>query len=141
MKLEVGVKALIVNRAGKYLFLRKTTPFNATGDKVTIPGGRINNDENVIDGLKREIYEETGLEIDGNPELLYVQDIYHHDNTVHTVRLTFVVNTSGEISLDKGPDNEHKNYMWLDLDEVNKDEIDRYLLPVFEKLNNRNNSS
>ena len=72
MELQVGVKILLENREGKFLVLFRT------GGKSywDMPGGRINPGTPLIDNLKREVIEETGLKIKGIPELITVQDLF-----------------------------------------------------------------
>ncbi len=56
---EPTVGALIFNPQGK-LFLVKSYKW---GNKYTIPGGHIELGENIKQALKREIKEETGMDI------------------------------------------------------------------------------
>lgn len=50
---HLGAKALIQNRKGELLLLKRTA--------WDLPGGRIQRNESLEQALKREIYEETGL--------------------------------------------------------------------------------
>ena len=69
---QFGVKALIGNGEGEFLFLLRSEPL--PGELTPgwdIPGGRVETDsetlvrENPIDALRRETKEETGLELSG----------------------------------------------------------------------------
>lgn len=68
--LNVAAKAVIVNAAGEVLILRESSR-HATNTKVgryQLPGGRIDAGEPFIEGLRREVHEETGLDIEiGKP--------------------------------------------------------------------------
>lgn len=55
---HLGAKALITNAGGKLLLLKRHS-----GD-WDIPGGRIQKQESVAEALQREVYEETGLQIE-----------------------------------------------------------------------------
>ncbi len=66
---HLGIKALIRNKKGEILLL-KVSPRKLVADKKRnliaiqywdIPGGRIKKDGKVIDTLKREVEEETGV--------------------------------------------------------------------------------
>ncbi|MES2345701.1 MAG: NUDIX domain-containing protein [Chlamydiota bacterium] len=58
---HLGVKALIHNEEGKILLLEKH-PKNKAGRCWDIPGGRIGKSEPLEAALRREVYEETGLQ-------------------------------------------------------------------------------
>jgi len=55
---SVSVKALIVDDEGKFLMVKEN---NGVWD---LPGGRLENGENIVDALKRECLEEIGVEVD-----------------------------------------------------------------------------
>jgi len=65
---RIACKAVIGNGKGQVLVLREANTY-AEGTNVGrwhCPGGRINPGEPFAEGLKREIMEETGLEIAGH---------------------------------------------------------------------------
>jgi len=134
--LEVGVKAFIVND-GKYLLLRRTKAYEGeTFVRWDIPGGRINPGEATIDGLKREIDEETGLEFKEILSVLAAQDIQRVPGR-HTVRITYLatcINPDKEISLDLLGPTGHDDYRWMSLEELQKEPHDIYLDSVIEQI-------
>jgi 8-oxo-dGTP diphosphatase len=62
---HLSAKALIHNEEGKLLLLQKNMRESHTikGPLWDLPGGRIHKNETLEDALKREIDEETGLQI------------------------------------------------------------------------------
>ncbi len=135
MKLQVGVKAFIKNRQGKYLFLKRAKIL--IDEKVpswTIPGGRINAGEPLLKGLAREIKEETGLKLVGIPKLLYAQDIIRPHLKRHIVRLTFVAKAVGTVVIDQDNEKDHEEYKWLYLSELKNLPKEKLLLPVIKQL-------
>lgn len=127
MKLQVGVKALIENNEGKYLFMRRSQTFEReTEAHWDIPGGRIEPEEALVEGLAREIHEETGLKLQGTPTLLAAQDIFVQSADLHVVRLTYVAQASGKLSLS----DEHEEHTWMSIEQVIASNLDPYLAEV-----------
>ena len=137
MKLQVGVKALIKDSEGRFLFLKRTLPYK--GESVPrweIPGGRIDVGEPIFQALAREIKEETGLIMKSEPKILYAQDILRL-NEKHIVRLTFEVQTEpGEIILDTSDPNgtHHNDFIWVTPEDIKNLYHDLYLTPIFKLL-------
>jgi ADP-ribose pyrophosphatase YjhB (NUDIX family) len=124
MILQVGVKIFLRNPDGKYLLMRRS-PEKYPGVKGAwdIPGGRINPGSLLMENLRREVMEETQLEIISEPKLIYAQDIIPNDEK-HVVRLSYVGETRGEPILDIS---ENVEYEWLSLDELkNHKNVDIY---------------
>ena len=68
--LHVAAKGVVVNSKGEVLIVREAKTYDeGTGEgRYHLPGGRLNEGESYIDGLHREIREETGLDIEpGRP--------------------------------------------------------------------------
>lgn len=127
MKLQVGVKALIENSEGKYLFMRRSQTFESENKAHwDIPGGRIEPEEELLEGLKREIQEETGLTLQGTPTLLAAQDIFVSSADLHVVRLTYVAQAEGEPQLS----NEHEEHAWMSIEQAIAANLDPYLATV-----------
>lgn len=126
MDLQVGVKILLKNGEGKYLVVcRNPEKYPDAGKQWEIVGGRIDPGTNLIDNLRREVKEETGLEIKYEPELVTAQDIIK--SSKHIVRLTYSGFADGEVKLSE----EHTEYKWLSLEEISQlDPIDLYLKEV-----------
>src|SRR3989344_8931904 len=88
--LQVGVKILLKNKDGKYLLLRRSLKkYPEIQGRWDIVGGRINPGSTLLENLKREVKEETGLTLTGTPRLLAAQDILRN-NGRHVVRLTYL---------------------------------------------------
>ncbi len=131
MELQVGVKILLENREGKFLFVQRSPDkYKEIGNQWDIVGGRIHPGITLIENLKREVEEETGLKITEEPKLIYAQDILRMMGK-HVVRLTYKGKADGEVKLS----DEHCDFRWLSLKEISEIEpMDIYLKEVLEKL-------
>lgn len=125
VELQVGVKVLLRNAEGKYLLIRRSTDkYQEVQHTWDIPGGRIDSSTELLSNLKREIDEETGLQMMTTPELVGAQDIFNTEQNRHIVRLTYVGNAEGEPRLSE----EHTEYKWVSFGELSTlENLDTYL--------------
>ncbi len=132
MDLQVGVKIILRNKEGKYLvILRSAIKYPEAGAKWEIPGGRIDPGTALAENLKREVMEETGLELTTTPKLIEAQDIFNKVKNKHIVRLTYMGDGDGDVKLS----DEHTDYKWISWEDFLKIEpIDPVLKEVLEKF-------
>lgn len=130
INLQVGVKAFLKNTEGKYLLLkRNANKYNNTKGSWDLAGGRIDPGTLLLENLKREIKEETQLEITSVPKLIFAQDILHFKDT-HVVRLTYTADCKGEVILDK---TENVEFKWLSISEIlNHVDVDVFVKEIAE---------
>ncbi len=131
MELQVGVKVLLRNKEGKYLLLRRSpVKYGEVRGSWDIAGGRINPGTPLLENLKREVKEETNLDLNEIPKLIAAQDILLAPGR-HVVRLTYKGTIEGEPTLDT---EENTEYKWLSLIEVkNLENTDIYLKELLDK--------
>ena len=114
INLRVAMKGLIVDEQGRILILRESNTY-VEGTQIGryhVPGGRVNPGENFEVALKREIMEETGLQVD----VLY--PIYVGEwrpvikgvpnQIIATFNVCRAKSTNGKLS------EEHDDYQWID---------------------------
>ncbi len=83
-----------------------------------------------MENLRREVKEETDLNIVGEPILIHAQDIIPNEEK-HVVRLTYAGATTGEPVLDTSENVDHK---WLSLEEMRATpDLDVYVREILEK--------
>ena len=128
--LQVGVKILLKNKEGKFLLLhRNLTKYPGVKGEWDIPGGRINSGTPLLENLKREVAEETGLLLSGEPKLLAAQDILREGR--HIVRLSYIGEAEGKVILDT---EENDEYQWCAPLELKKlENLDIFLKEVLDK--------
>ena len=108
----IGPRATIYNtKTNKVLLIQRNDGNNAW----EIPGGKRENNEEIIDALKREVKEETGLIIN-EYKLVYVSTIFEN----HPILKPFL--NIGYLCLVDNSDviisNEHINYKWVSINEL-----------------------
>ena len=108
----IGPRATIYNtKIHKVLILQR----NDGNNVWEIPGGKRENNEDIVDALKREVKEETGLTIN-EYKLVYVSPIFENHPFLKPFLnigyLCFVDNNDVIIS------NEHIDYKWVSIEEL-----------------------
>lgn len=133
---EPTAGALIQDPEGRILLL-KSHKFN---DLYTIPGGHIELGETTEEALRREVREETGLEIYDVEFLLY-QDFVYDDSfwkKKHFIFLDFACRTDcAEVEINE----EAQEYVWLPPEAALALPIDRYTARAVEALVARRRSN
>lgn len=129
--LQVGVKILLRNQEGKYLLLRRSLEkYPEIKGRWDIVGGRIDAGKTLKENLIREMAEETGLSLVGEPVLVAAQDILRSPEK-HVVRLTYTGEAEGVVQLDTS---ENDLFRWYTKDEVHAlDDLDIYLRELLTK--------
>lgn len=111
----------VVRRDERILFVgNERTIGGCTVATWDLPGGRVEAGELVHEALARELHEETGLSLHGEPEFLFVQEGQrrHTGRRVHAWRSFFFgVHAVGE----PVPANEVHAVRWLDRDEMDRE--------------------
>lgn len=107
----VAVKALLFYN-NKFLILKRSKKSNGEFGFWEFPGGRLEFFEDPMDGLKREIQEEAGVDID----IKFPLGVWDHkrNNDMHVIGITFLAKAiSDEIVLS----DEHLEYKWITKEE------------------------
>jgi 8-oxo-dGTP diphosphatase len=113
---HVAVTALIVNKAGtKCLIVKRGEDQMAYPGKWAYVGGKLERGELLLDTLKREVKEEVGLEIEGNPKFLFDWTFVRPDD-VNVIAVCFKVRTTTEdVKLEEDA---FTDYKWVGAEEL-----------------------
>lgn len=123
--------ALLLNEDDE-IFLMKSPKWK---NKWLVPGGKIDKGETMEENVRREVKEETGLQVD-SIEFLNAKDGGNPDDferDTHFIFLNFVCPVSGEVELDQREAVDHtwidpkKALEQLDLNESTREFIENYL--------------
>jgi len=118
---EPTVGALIFNPEGQ-LFLMRSHKWHG---QYVIPGGHIELGETMIDALKREVKEETNLDIFA-VEFVCFQEFIHDDRfweRRHFIFFDYACRARpGKVVLN----DEAQEYVWVDIDRVSDHPVEHY---------------
>ena len=117
---RIATKAVIVDDQGRILIIREANTYveGTNIGRYHMPGGRINPGEPYLEGLAREVREETGLTVKiGQP--IYVGEWWPEIKGVKNqiVAIFFVCQyTGGKVKLSE----EHDDFQWIKPEDANK---------------------
>ncbi len=104
--------------------------------KWCVPAGRIDENEHLLDGAKREIFEETGCKVEITGLLEIINDINENRNLISFIFDTKII--SEEIKADG---KEILNVKWFSYEEIMnmKDKLrtNEFLYAIRNKINNK----
>lgn len=107
--------AIIQNENNEILFLLRTSSDTFEPNTWGLPGGKVDPGETVKEGLIREVQEETGLTVTG----CFPSKVKKFETGDAHYFHVFVKEDCSMISLD---DEEHANYAFMSIDEIEKRE-------------------
>ncbi len=130
MNFAVACKAFVVED-GKLLLVKRASDDVHHPNIWELPGGRMGPGENPFEGLRRELKEETGLDIEVK-QPLNIQHFTRMDGQVITMIIFLCNKLSGEVNLS----HEHANFDWIPLEKAKEKLVDFFHgeVDLFKKL-------
>lgn len=124
----VALKALIVKN-GKILIIKRSFKEDVYANEWDLPGGKLKFGENPVNGLKREVSEETGLKIKIiKPISVWT---FFKSRKTQVIGITFLAKVvSGKIRLGK----EHTDFKWISPEEIDKYKIHEEIKKLVKSL-------
>lgn len=122
----MGGVAVIV-RDGKHLLIKQSKN-KASAGEWQHPGGKFEPGESYADGLKRELKEELGIEIEIDGEPFYIAKSNYHPGYFGFFEARW---KSGDIKIDK---KEADEFGWFDSEEIKKLPLMKQTQSAFIKL-------
>ena len=112
--------AFILNERGELLVARRGK--EPAKDTLDLPGGFVDMDETVEQGMRREIREETGLDVDQLTYLFSIPNRYLYSGmTIHTIDMFFEVHVSSSVRPVAADD--AAALSWMPLDQVRPEDF------------------
>lgn len=135
---KIGVTAFIYDNK-KVLTVKRSAKESFLPGYHELPGGKIEFGESPENALKREIKEETSLNI----KIIRPYSIFSYtsnDNHKHTIDIQFIVEAIGDINKIK-LSNEHESFNWIKQNEINNfqfsEQMEEVILKGFDEINNK----
>ena len=113
MKREIVVTAIIKYKE-EYLIVKRNDDDSKFPGAWEFPGGHIENNELLLDGLKRELYEEIGIIIDMDPKIVNYSDEFD-SNDIYNLEIDFLIEVDKK-DLNIHLSEEHSDYKWVSKD-------------------------
>ena len=124
---EAIVGALVVNAEGNLLLVKS----HKWRDLYGLPGGHVELGETMTDAVRREVKEETDLDVDQVEFLFYQEMVFDAAfwTKSHFIFFEFVCNTrQTQVTLNS----EAEEYLWLPPQDATEMTIDRYTKRAIE---------
>ena len=112
--------AFILKAPSSLLVVRRAKePAKGTLD---LPGGFVDMGETVEEGMRREIKEETGLDVEHIEYLFSSPNVYMYSGMgVHTLDMDFLVHVPSNVEVHAADDADE--CLWIPLNEINPDDF------------------
>lgn len=112
-------KAVVFNGSGQMLLLRRSDTAKNRPGKLDLPGGKVDEEEDSLAAVIREIKEEIDVDIQPEDAMLGYASTGHYDD-LSTIRFLYIIYLRDEPEINLSY--EHDKYSWASLNEV----IDTY---------------
>lgn len=128
--MRVAQKVVVLNEKGRLLGLRRSATESYRALTWDLPGGEIEEGENLSESAKREVREETGLEI-ANLRFMHADGRSIANGEYWVVLFVVAQALPGKVQLSE----EHDHYEWLSPEEFLKrrssDRIEEFFKTIY----------
>lgn len=135
MEIKLIVHGIIKNDQDEFLILRRSKENDVLPLKWDIPGGKVEDGESLTDALKREISEESGVRINSSNVFYLIENVESSINK-HFIKLVFIVDSDKSDKITLNPE-EHDEYKWITLNEINKYDLVDYVAECFSMIKSK----
>lgn len=133
---ELTVSAIIFNKKDEILLCKS----HKWENKYIIPGGHVEFGEKLEDALKREILEETSLEIH-SLKLIGIKECYYNNNYYRDRHFIFVDYICKTNMTDVLLNDEAEEYAWVPLSDYHSYELGGFTESLLNKITDKKDNS
>lgn len=131
MKTRIVASALIRHK-NTYLFIKQDKKDGAYRGTLHLPGGGIEDGESIKDGIRREVREETNLELANLVPFDFFEDFLDYKGEyTHLIYLRFTANS---ITQNAIPASDAKEIVWLTKEQVETSNQNYATINMLKKL-------
>ncbi|MBI2474507.1 MAG: nucleoside triphosphatase NudI [Candidatus Taylorbacteria bacterium] len=136
MKTRVIVSAIIENDKGEILFGRQKPGRGVYLDKWHIPGGGVEENERIEEALRREIKEETGLQVKDIEPITFSDDVTNRlkDEKTEEIHMVFLDFRCKAVGSKTSAADDIENLRWVAKTEIKDLELPPPSQKLFRKL-------
>ncbi len=97
-----------------------------------LPGGHLENGELIEEGLKRELKEEIGFDLDSEPIITHYSDMIKEngEKLIHEIEIDFIINVDRK-KINVQLSGEHSDYKWV---KTNSELLDDFIKDKFSNM-------
>ena len=117
MKLSNSIKAIIIDKTRLLVVHMRSEDGK---EYYTLPGGKQEPNELMLDALKREVREETGYNVEPK-SLLFIREGFNEES--HRIEFMFICDIVGERSNDIEYDVNQIGTKWISIDNILHEEL------------------
>jgi len=130
----VIVSAVIANRSGELLLLRRTNDVKRAPNKYELPSGKVDYGEEPMSALKRIVKEQTGL--DGQAgKLLGSKSVIVKNEKKHVIIFYNVFEVEQELMKNAKSKYEHHDKLeWMGLEKIQHNELEKNFMSILPKV-------
>ena len=125
---SLGVSAIIFDQDERVLLIRRGKP--PAAGFWHVPGGKLEAGESLVEGVRREVKEETGLDVNIGPIMAVVE---RRQEGFHYVIVDFLARLANPDQTDLLAADDADAAAWVAENELDKFPIAEGLLPILER--------
>ena len=126
------IVAGVVLHEGKVLIIQRAEGDEAFPGLWEIPSGKRELLEKTIEGVKREVKEETGMEVEvGDPIGVFDFKVEKEDEIRDATQISFLAKPAGGVEVKLS--SEHQNFAWITESEIDKYKISDETKEILKK--------
>ena len=126
------IVAGVVLHEGKVLIIQRAEGDEAFPGLWEIPSGKRELLEKTIEGVKREVKEETGMEVEvGDPIGVFDFKVEKEDEIRDATQISFLAKPVGGVEVKLS--SEHQNFAWITESEIDKYKISDETKEILKK--------